>query len=81
MKRYLSTSNVSDSNDSALSVTSKRFRKQRMNNIQTSLSQPIKLKILDMDAVINSLAHISDPECYENQSISSQKWRLPLEVR
>jgi hypothetical protein len=68
MKRCLWTGNVNDSNDSATSGTIKKFRKHRRNNNQISASQPTKSQ-MDMDAVINSVAHSSDPEPSQSQSV------------
>jgi len=51
-------------------VTPDNFCNTTLNNNQISASQPIKSQ-MDMDAVIISVAHISDPVPYQSQSINS----------
>jgi hypothetical protein len=64
MKRCLSTGNVDDSGDNFITITTKRSKKLNSLRNSASSSQP-STSVLNMDKIIDAVAHNNDPDCNE----------------
>jgi hypothetical protein len=75
MKRCLSTGNVNDSGDAFITITNKKSKKQKSLRNSLSASQP-STSVVNMEKVIDAVAHINDPDITQDKACLSDKTAL-----